>query len=326
MDKPTRYDWTRCAIAIRKRTLYETRDLALLVIGKEFKRILRYYVVLAFPIFLFNVAFFFALICVFFPPRYFFEGYLTLEQTTFLFVVYITTMLEGSFAGSLVVQYLGSWLFASDSHSIDSRSVFASWRKQWKQLIYYLVLTRPIRFRAYYLETILLERTPFFRKSSRGVSTSSRVSNINKRGGRTGRIGTRLFTINGVLGGAFILGGIVSAIFPDVAPGLLFFDLIVFPLFALGCELYHVVFNFFSYINRRIVSEGWDLELAFSAELNKRVETDAESETVRGRFRTGGALRPLSMDRESGVVESLSLENAETNVAHCLQSQESPRQ
>lgn len=299
MDKSTRYDWTRCAIAIRKRTLNETRDLALLVIGRNLKGILGYYAILGAPVFLLNAALFFAFISWVYPSDFFFYKDHSTSQSAFLSFVYLTIMLESSFVGSLVVQYLGAWLFAADPNSIDRKTVISSWFKNWKQIVYYLILTRPIRFSAFYPETILLEQTPFWRKDGR-VTTRRRVAGINKRSAfRSGRLSTRFYTVNGVMGGAFLLMQLVLSLFPDKAPGLLVFDLIVFPIFAWGCELYHVVFNFCSYINYRIVSEGWDLELAFASELNRRGTTDeVDEEVARRRFRSGRTLGALTMDRD----------------------------
>ena len=51
-----RLDWTRPRVAVRKRTLNETLDLTLRVLGREFKPLAYYYALVAAPVFLLDLA------------------------------------------------------------------------------------------------------------------------------------------------------------------------------------------------------------------------------------------------------------------------------
>ncbi len=177
-EKREKNDWTRQAIVVRKRTESETRDLAFLVIGKEFKNLAFYFAALAVPVFLLD-ALFFALFIFRDPSEIAASdvagGVALFWKNCF---VYAVVALETWFVGSLATRYLGVWLFESE-REIERREIFSSWLARAPQLVYYLVLTRPFRFASFYAETILLEQTTFRKKSGR-YSTSERVRSFRR--------------------------------------------------------------------------------------------------------------------------------------------------
>lgn len=262
-EKREKNDWTRQAIAVRKRTESETRDLAFLVIGKEFKNLAFYFAALAVPVFLLD-ALFFALF-VFGEPSEIAapdvaNGVALFWKNCF---VYAVVALETWFVGSLATRYLGVWLFESE-RKIERREIFSSWLARAPQLVYYLVLTRPFRFASFYAETILLEQTSFWRKKGR-YSTSERVRSFRRGAAFEPNLWPALAAVVGYF--------TIDALGPTlIATGALWeaaFHWAIFPAFLFGLRFYVVVLNFLRYINYRVATEGWDLELAFKVERAK---------------------------------------------------------
>lgn len=251
-------DWTRQAIVVRRRTAAETSDLAFFVVGKEFKNLAFYFALLAVPVFLLDV-FFFAFF-VFGPPSDVASGETRFLQNCF---VYVVVAWESTFVGSLTTRYLGVWLFESE-RKIGRREIWASWRNRLPQLVYFLILTRPWRTAPFYAETILLERTSF-RKAPGRRSTGERVRSL-RRG------------VDGELSGWLILAAVfgyflLDAVGPTfVATGKIWTAALhwaIFPAFLFGLRFYGVVWNFLRYVNARVATEGWDVELAFKVERAK---------------------------------------------------------
>ena len=284
-EKREKKDWTRQAIAVRKRSESETRDLAFIVIGKEFKNLAFYFALLAVPVLLLD-AFFFALFLFDEPSEIAESGSLFWQNC----VVYAAIALETAFVGSLATRYLGVWLFESE-RKIERREIVASWAEQLPQLLYYLVLTRPLRRGTFYAETILLERTPF-RKTSGRYSTVDRVRSFRSGAALELNCWPPLAAISG-----YFLIDKLGPMF--VATGALWeaiFHWAIFPAFLFGLRFYVVVLNFLRYINYRVAAEGWDLELAFKVEQAK-LAVDEE------RWRDGGkgaTALTLTLDGERG--------------------------
>lgn len=262
-EKREKNDWTRQAIVVRKRTESETRDLTFLVIGKEFKNLAFYFAALAVPVFLLD-ALFFALF-VFRDPSEIAEpdvadGVALFWKNCF---VYAIVALETWFVGSLATRYLGVWLFESE-RKIERREIFSSWLARAPQLVYYLVLTRPFRFASFYAETILLEQTSFWKKSGR-YSTSERVRSFRRGAAFEPNLWPALAAVVGYF--------TIDALGPTlIATGALWeaaFHWAIFPAFLFGLRFYVVVLNFLRYINYRVATEGWDLDLAFKVERAK---------------------------------------------------------
>ncbi|MBR2005696.1 MAG: hypothetical protein IJ991_16130 [Thermoguttaceae bacterium] len=288
-EKREKNDWTRQAIVVRKRTESETRDLAFLVIGKEFKNLAFYFAALAVPVFLLD-ALFFALF-IFRDPSEIAApdvagGVALFWKNCF---VYAVVALETWFVGSLATRYLGVWLFESE-REIERREIFSSWLARAPQLVYYLVLTRPFRFASFYAETILLEQTTFRKKSGR-YSTSERVRSFR----RGAAVEPNLWPALAAVVGYFMIDALGPTL---VATGALWeaaFHWAIFPAFLFGLRFYVVVLNFLRYINYRVATEGWDLDLAFKVERAK-LAVDAE------RWRAGGrgvAASALALDLTS---------------------------
>ncbi len=253
-------DWTRQAIVVRKRTAAETSDLAFLVIGKEFKNLAFYFAVLAVPVFLLDVVFFAAF--AFGSPSDVAASEKLLLQNCF---VYLVVAWQTAFVGSLATRYLGVWLFESE-REIERREIWASWRDRLPQLLYFLALTRPFRFAPFYAETILLERTTF-RKTPGRRSTVERVRSLNRGFFGFGELSVWLPTA--AVSGYFLLDALGPTF---VATGKIWsaaFHWAIFPAFLFGLRFYVVVWNFLRYINLRVATEGWDVDLAFRGERAK---------------------------------------------------------
>lgn len=288
--------WTKHAIVVRKRTIEEIRDLTLLVIGKEFKNVAFYSFALILPIFFVDVLLFLAfwgLSANHFAPI---EPDEPENLAFFLFFAYVLIRQQAAFAGSATTQFLGFWLFRG-GEKIEKREVFSAWIRRFPQLLHFLVLTRPLRLRSYYAETILLEQTPFFKAKNR-ISTGKRVAAIN-RGEIFGEtLTTRFYWFSGVVSGYFILNSAGAAVVSETKIWFPALNLLVFPFFVFSAQIFLNVFNFLRYVNFRVEREGWDVDLAFKAERAK-LSPDADFwKTETGEQIDRRALRTLSFDRE----------------------------
>ena len=314
--KPKRADWLRRSIVVRKRTLNETRDLALLVFGRQFKSLLFYYSWLFVPVYLLDL-----LLWSYLTPisdlttEFPLSVGVTFKFWFYVIVVWATITYETAFIGSLATQYLGLWLFSPNERELNKEIVFRSWFSKWFQIFYYTLLTRIIQLNFFHTEIILLERTPFLKRDQR-ISTRARVNNVNRGVGSTRLfqvISTESYVFFGVISAVGLIQSCAGAFFPDQLPLAIVMTRVVAPLVVFGSKLYDVVFNFLSYINYRITSEGWDLDLAFKMELNKeteKVEEDVDVATPR-RFRRSKTLGALVLDSNLDVdVSDSSEENA----------------
>ena len=283
-------DWTRQAIVVRKRSTSETRDLAFLVIGREFKNLAFYFALLAVPVFLLD-ALFFALFLFGAPSEIGEESGVLFWQNCF---VYWIIALETAFVGSLATRYLGVWLFESE-RKIERREIVASWLERLPQLFYFLVLTRPFRRGTFYAETILLERTPF-RKTSGRYSTAARVRSF-----RRGALEPNLWPATAALSGYFLLDQVGPTLIATGDVWTAAFHWAIFPAFLFGLRFYVVVLDFLRYINYRVATEGWDLDLAFKVELAK-LAVDAERRRDGGRGALALTLGEENENGESGEI------------------------
>ncbi len=283
-ERREKNDWTRQAIAVRKRSTGETRDLAFLVIGREFKRLAFYFALLAVPIWALD-ALFFALF-LFGAPSEIGETGVLFWQNCF---VYWIIALETAFVGSLATRYLGVWLFESE-RKIERREIVASWAERLPQLFYFLVLTRVFRRGTFYAETILLERTPF-RKTSGRYSTAERVRSF-----RRGVLEPNLWPATAAFSGYFLLDKIGPTLIATGDVWAAAFHWAIFPAFLFGLRFYVVVLDFLRYINYRVATEGWDLELAFKVERAK-LAFDAERRRDVGK---GALALTLGEENENG--------------------------
>lgn len=316
-------NWKRPKIVVRKRTLNEIRDLAIRIICTDYKPLVFYYAVLGAPVLLIDYVLWFFLgwngIHSARSADYF-SVFSILDDVVscsgLIFFVWLVITYETAFVGSLVTEYLGLWLFAGDS-DIRVKSVFKAWWERKFQLFYYLVFTRPIRSGAFYPETILLERHPFFRKSGR-ISTWRRVRNI-----KSGGVGAEAFfafwlaefyVFSGFLTGWATLFYLTTMVVDDKFLAFFLSSTLFFPPFLMACRLFNVVYNFCYYVNYRISCEGWDVDLTFKTELARyRESSDSSSaSSPTSRSRTLGALvlepeTPSLLDSSSeGVAPSIS--------------------
>ena len=293
-----RLDWTRPRVAVRKRTLNETLDLTLRVLGREFKPLAYYYALVAAPVFLLDLA-------IFAPFLLMGDGRRPDDfeaQAAFFFWSWVLISLEGRFAGSLATQYLGAWFFSRPGEKIERRSVVRSWRERWFQLFYYLVLTR-LFSHGYYAETILLERTPFFKTKDRD-STRRRVRRIAQDSPVSpiaSSILAESFLLCGAASGIGLIIYATKALIPESEPAFFVIDFALWPLFVFACRIFGVVFNFFQYINCRITGEGWDLVLSFETELAKLTSADCDAQPANGsnvKFQRSRTLGPIELNSD----------------------------
>lgn len=300
-------NWKRPRIVVRKRTHNEQRELAINLACKELKSTSLLYAALAVPTLLVDYVLWFCLANLVFH----------VDWNTFLLrnawnstllsfcVVWITITLQTSFIGSLVTQYLGLWLFAG-GEKVGFKRVLKSWGERWGQTFYYLLLTRPIRLSAFYTEVILLERLPFYGSHAR-LSTRRRVKNINSGGVGSEAlscfIGTEFYVVSGMVAALMTLAYLTNVVVDDVT--ITTFTTIVFhmPILAVACRFFNVVYNFCRYINYRIVSEGWDVELRFKTELARLGEFGNESGNGSGKAHAG-VLAPLGLDADEPAADS----------------------
>ncbi len=105
------------AIVVRKRTPNETRDLALLAVGKNFKTLLCYFGALALPVYLLDVVLLVGF-CLDLDDQ--------LVRRVVLFTTWFVVVLQSDFIGSLMTQYLGIWLFQDTEKPIKHREVAAA--------------------------------------------------------------------------------------------------------------------------------------------------------------------------------------------------------
>jgi len=301
-------DLKRLAIGVRKRSLYETRDLAVRVLCKEAKSLLSYYLPLVLPVYLLDLVLWYfvfktcpgpqSLVISAVPYYVRFLSCLTLNVS----IIWMTVCLETAFVGSLTTRYLGYWLFAG-GEKVDRRVVFRSWRARFFPLFHYLVFPHVLHWSAFYAETILLERAPFLKSKDRS-SIRKRVRYIASEGGAVGYAATEIFYIlPGVLSGCAMLWYFTNALIAE--PPLCFYLLcyVVCPIFVFGCELYKVVFSFLLYVNYRISREGWDVRLAFESEIAKLQQDETLGSSAKGAVRTRrrvrlGELSPLTLESE----------------------------
>lgn len=292
-------NWQTPMITPRKRTLNETRDLAIHVIGRLYKPLAFYFSILAVPVFALD----FLLWALLFSPREMLFGDFWgterfFELATRFTVVWLTISLETHFVGSLVTQYLGMWLF-SGNEPIPPKRVLKSWGRRWFQILYFCVATRILRRPSFYPEVILLEQTPFFRTAER-FSTRKRVRYVRSSGLGVGSLFSVLtnetFIVCGVLSAYVFVYMAVNTVFPTEALSSYLSTFVCAPLLIFACKLFNVVFNFCSYINYRVSAEGWDVDLAFKTELIRfGADDDEQSFSGAGRRRARSrTLAPIS--------------------------------
>lgn len=287
------FDWIPGIVA-RKRTAQEVRDLAMRALFRDFKSTAFYFCVLAVPVLLVDY-WILAQLSDFWFDRSFFSGdnfgggddlfnddkdaaFLSLFRYFFAtgWTTWFLITLETGFVGSLATEYLGIRLFADDKE-IRKKRVFKSWTERAFQIFYYLVLTRVIRFGAFYPEVILLERHPFLGGRER-LSTSRRVRKINSGGVSVEQffffLATEFYVFVGVLFGFGMFLALASTFLGSARLAFLFSFFFIYPPLVMASKLYDVVLHFYSYVNYRIKFEGWDIELTFRAELAKLNASD----------------------------------------------------
>ncbi len=173
---------------------------------------------------------------------------------------------EAPLATAAMTLYLGQALF---SERTQARKVAAELAGSLPQLIVYQVFLRlPLVIWPYLNEVILLERNPMRAAHYRGTSTVRRCGELH--GAEAGSVFLRTLV-------SLIIGLIASAalwISLAVVQSLLFHEEIFnSPVFIFWYQLvlwivvgYFTVVNFLAYLDLRIRTEGWEVEVAMKAE------------------------------------------------------------
>lgn len=254
-------------IVIRKRTLLEIAELSLRVLRKYGFSMLLPFFFLAFP---FTVLNYFLLETL--GP---WDALDAEEYTQNLWVYSLLNLalqlFELPFVASLCTAYLGRLVFSIDEKPRMGSVVFM-WFNSFGQLLYYLILLRPLigLFHPFLSEVILLERTPFRSRSKAFLSTWGRSKVLHPD--QFGR--SLIFWTACVFFGFLVLFGLCTI----VQNAILYLFVVeedadtfwitktVFPFLFWSVLFFMSVVQFFRYLDLRIEREGWDVELAFRAE------------------------------------------------------------
>lgn len=288
---------------IRRRSVREIFDLTCLLLRTVGLRGIGYSLVLGIPVFLFNL--------LILPPgvtTFIFssDSIMLLNSPLYLFFFTILTLLESDFVFSPMILFLGEWFFRPDE-KISKRKIFRQWYQLLPQILFYLVFFRIIFFHIRQLVNILLlEKTPF-RKNKWKVSTLQRSGLFHKASNGSSGDNLALSAFWGEV--AFIFIMIPSGYFLLYFWLQLFFEGatiisvlmlgILFPLYCWSIAFFLSIYKFLTYLHLRIAQEGWDLEIAFKAELLRHREEI-------------GALNPIS---QNDLYESFSLGNSPNSVS-----------
>jgi hypothetical protein len=261
-------------VAIRERSFIDLLDLALAVLREHAGPLCLAWLAGVVPVGLFN----FWLLSDWFVADAFDYG----DLSSYLFVLSLLICWEIPLATAPITLYLGQSLFFDRP---DTARLIKDFFSSLPQMILYQVLLRgvlvwfvitiPVPFIGwpYLSEIILLERNPWRKKSPLGTSTFVRSGNMHSR--NRGELFSRWF-------GSLLLGALLVLIFwrslwylvlllvgqvEDAAPQFTIWLPVALWL-VLG---YFAIVRFLSYLDLRIRTEGWEVELLLRAEAARLV-------------------------------------------------------
>lgn len=294
---------------IRRRSVREIFDLACLLLRVVGLRGIGYSLVLGFPVFLINF--------LILPHEIMYSPLSDSGLNTgYLMFFTIVTLLEGDFVFSPMILFLGEWFFHPDE-KISPKKIFRQWRRLLPQILFYLVFFRfPFVFNRQIVNILLLEKTPF-RKNKWQISTGQRANYFRKASSRS--TGDNLapsavwaeffFIIFMVLTGFFLLNFWGHLFFGDATLISVLSLLILFPLYCWSIAFFISIYKFLTYLHLRIAQEGWDLEIAFKAELLRHQEKIGELAPISQKdlyesFSSSQSLRSLSEESQNSALKN----------------------
>ena len=257
----------RHSIVIRKRSLLESADLMFCVLRTHFGS-------------LFSL--FFLLVIPFYGLNYFLmkslgtwdaiDAYEFASNTmVYCCILVVLQSLELQFVASLMITYLGMLVFMPDDNP-KKISAFIRWFMSMGQIVFYLVLLRPILFAffPFLTQIIVLEKTPFVTQNKNTLSTWKRTKRLHRS--QFGE--TMVVFFAGTFLGFWAAFGIcvtatstVKFLFSiDDITNSFWIVTLIYPFVFWFVMLYFSVFQFLRYLDLRIEREGWDVELALRAE------------------------------------------------------------
>ncbi|MDO5567322.1 MAG: hypothetical protein Q4G59_11745 [Planctomycetia bacterium] len=260
------------SIVIRYRSTWELTDLAGRVLRDQWRPICFYFFILALLATVLNIAVFWS--CFGFGPimpsaEDSSDALLEGRSLWFYSFICLASFVELRFVGTLLVTWLGIWVFHPDKQ-VPVREVFAVWFNALPQLLFYLVLFYPFYlFYPFVSQIILLERTRFFRHGTL-LTTSRRAAYFHRGLGgdvRQLRANAEILVVFFLLVGSAFFFSWGETIFFSSPLWPIIFRCVVFPIYVWSLMLAVCVLSFFQYLNIRIMREGWDLDIAFKAEM-----------------------------------------------------------
>lgn len=296
-----RLDRTRIAIVERRQS--EILDLSFLVLREFFAPIVGYVLLLAVPVAVMNYFLIQSMAADLIEPATIFRYLWTMAM-----LVYV----EAPFAGILATAYLGKATF-HDMVTVGElfREVRAVvHRIVWTQLIQrgivvFILLAAvvaredaatPMEYsllpgicvglflwravRPYINEIVLLEKSPIWSKSEKQITIRKRSSRLHSSGDLFGRgLAMLLVTLSLGLAVFGLIWFIVATFANDWGWGPVIVHVAIPSVFWI-LVIYVTVFRFLGYLDLRIRSEGWEVELKMRAEANRlteRVHIDARA-------------------------------------------------
>ncbi len=259
-------------IAIRERSSLEILDLTMQVIRTEWKPLSIAWLVGTLPFCLLNWLFTWDLLT---------RNDIFDQRTMYVFVWLLLLFIEIPLATAPITLYLGQRTFKNEIHVKQLvRDYFSSlWQMFILQgilrastiLLIYIGMILPYVSWPYLSEIVLLERNRMFVRKGAGISTRRRSKNLHTKHGSDffGRM-MLSFTLASMMTGCLILAIYLMVQF---LAGYSMTPLEVLRyVFPLSCWLvvgYFAVTRFLSYLDFRIVREGWEVELVIRSEAER---------------------------------------------------------
>jgi hypothetical protein len=209
------------------------------------------------------------------------------SRIAFVFFLLLLVTLEIPLATAFATLYLGNALF---EQSTSPRKIALDFFRSLPQLLLFQVFVRaltvpmvvtlfiPFAFWPYLNEVILLERNPL-RKKGGGLSTFSRSSNLHAAGSGDlfGRwLASLAFGVLWVWALGMAIGKLRTELTgiqtDDWASYIVYFQLVIWIVVG-----YFAVVRFLSYLDLRIRTEGWEVELRLRAEAARLARVESGS-------------------------------------------------
>jgi hypothetical protein len=278
-ESPLQFDNTR--IAIRERSFLDLLDLALLVIRRHAGPLLAALAAGAAPMVLLNTVLLGGFVEVITGDSLSDTGDETAAAAFgYAMTVAMLVVWEMPLATSLVTLYLGAAMFDERPRA---RQIVRDFGRSLPQLVLFQVLLRgllvplvvtwfiPFAIWPYLNEVILLDRNPLRRRAAGGLTTWSRSSNLHSA--NSGELFGR-WLMSALVGTCWLAAIWLSMWF--IRSRLLNQPEFDWLMLTVGLQLaiwlvvgYFTVVRYLGYLDLRIKSEGWEIELRMRAEATK---------------------------------------------------------